>query len=90
MKVIIDTPEGIAKQAGAIYKEILTAKPDAVLGFATGSTPLDLYAELVRLYERIRGGAEVGLAHPVGHALERVLARRPDLYLLRHAQKLLV
>ena len=51
MKVIIDTPEGIAKQAGAIYKEILDAKPDAVLGFATGSTPLDLYAELVRLYE---------------------------------------
>ena len=49
MKVIIDTPEGIAKQAGAIYKEILTAKPDAVLGFATGSTTLDLSAELVRL-----------------------------------------
>ena len=51
MKIIIDTPEGIAKQAAAIYKEILDAKPNAVLGFATGSTPLDLYAELVRLYE---------------------------------------
>ena len=51
MKVIVDTPEGIAKQAGAIYKEILDAKPNAVLGFATGSTPLDLYAELIRLYE---------------------------------------
>ena len=51
MKIIVDTPEGIAKQAAQIYKEILEAKPDAVLGFATGSTPLDLYAELVRLYE---------------------------------------
>jgi len=51
MKVIIDTPEGIAKQAAAIYKEILDAKPNAVLGFATGSTPLDLYAELVKMYE---------------------------------------
>ena len=51
MKIIIDTPEGIAKQAAAIYKEILDAKPNAVLGFATGSTPLGLYAELVRMYE---------------------------------------
>ncbi len=51
MKVIIDTPEGIAKQAAEIYKDILAEKPNAVLGFATGSTPLDLYAELVRLYE---------------------------------------
>ncbi len=51
MKVIIDTPEGIAKQAAAMYKEILDAKPNAVLGFATGSTPLDLYAELVKLVE---------------------------------------
>jgi len=51
MKVIVDTPEGIAKQAAAIYKEILNEKPDAVLGFATGSTPLDLYAELVKMCE---------------------------------------
>ena len=49
MKVIIDTPEGIAKQAAAIYKEILDAKPNAVLGFATGSTPLDTYAELINV-----------------------------------------
>ena len=49
MKVVIDTPQGIAEQAAAIYKELLAAKPDAVLGFATGSTPLDLYAELARM-----------------------------------------
>ena len=51
MKVIVDTPEGIAKQAAAIYQEILKDKPNAVLGFATGSTPLDLYAQLIKLYE---------------------------------------
>ena len=51
MKIIIDTPEGIAKQAAEHYRSILAEKPSAVLGFATGSTPLDLYAELVRLYE---------------------------------------
>ena len=48
MQIIVDTPEGIAKQAADIYGELLSGKPDAVLGFATGSTPLDLYAELVR------------------------------------------
>lgn len=51
MKIIVDTPEGIAKQAAAIYQQILKDKPDAVLGFATGSTPLDLYAQLIKLYE---------------------------------------
>ena len=44
MKVIVDTPEGIAKQAAAIYQQILAEKPHAVLGCATGSTPLHLYA----------------------------------------------
>ena len=51
MKIIVDTPERIAEQAADIYAEILAAKPNAVLGFATGSTPLDLYAELIRRYE---------------------------------------
>lgn len=32
--------------------EVLNAKPDAVLGMATGSTPLGLYQELVRMYQR--------------------------------------
>lgn len=49
MQVIIDTPEGIAKQAAELYRSVLNQKPNAVLGFATGSTPLDLYAELVEL-----------------------------------------
>lgn len=49
MKIIVDTPEGIAKQAAAIYKDILDAKPNAVLGFATGSTPLSLYSQLIEL-----------------------------------------
>lgn len=49
MKVIIDTPEKIAQLAAERYVELLKAKPDAILGYATGSTPLDLYAELIRL-----------------------------------------
>ncbi|MDO4573409.1 MAG: glucosamine-6-phosphate deaminase [Clostridia bacterium] len=49
MKLIIDTPEKIAQMAAQRYAALLKEKPEAVLGFATGSTPLGLYAELARL-----------------------------------------
>lgn len=49
MKIIIDTPENIAKTAAKQYAALLREKPGAVLGFATGSTPLELYRELARL-----------------------------------------
>lgn len=49
MKIIIDTEENVAKKAAQRYVEILSAKPETVLGFATGSTPLGLYAELAKL-----------------------------------------
>ena len=49
MKIIIDSEENIAKKAAERYVELLKEKPDAVLGGATGSTPLGLYAELARL-----------------------------------------
>ena len=51
MKIIVDTPEGIARKAAQRYVQILADQPDAVLGFATGSTPLGLYGELIRLYQ---------------------------------------
>ncbi len=49
MKIIIGTEQEIAQKAAQRYVELLAAKPNAVLGYATGSTPLGLYAELVRL-----------------------------------------
>ena len=49
MKVIIGSEQEIAKQAAQQYVELLKRKPNAVLGGATGSTPLGLYAELARL-----------------------------------------
>lgn len=48
MKLIIDTAEKVASLAADHYTEVLAQKPTAVLGLATGSTPLGLYAELVR------------------------------------------
>ena len=49
MKVIVDSAENIAALAAQQYVDLLTRKPNAILGGATGSTPLGLYAELVRL-----------------------------------------
>ena len=49
MKVIIDSAQNIAAMAAQQYVALLKRKPSAILGGATGSTPLGLYAELVRL-----------------------------------------
>ena len=49
MKIFVDTLENAANAVAAKYVELLAKKPDAVLGFATGSTPLGLYAELAKL-----------------------------------------
>jgi glucosamine-6-phosphate deaminase len=51
MEVIIQRDyEQMSKTAGKIVAELLNTKPNAVLGMATGSTPLGLYQELVRLH----------------------------------------
>ena len=51
MEVIIQKDyEHLSKVAARMVVDILNAKPDAVLGMATGSTPLGLYQELVRLH----------------------------------------
>ncbi len=46
--VIVETPQQAAPLVADAYTALLTAKPDAVLGLATGSTPLGLYQELIR------------------------------------------
>lgn len=48
MKIFIGTPQEVAAVAALRYKELLSSKPNAVLGFATGSTPIGLYRELIR------------------------------------------
>ena len=49
MKLIIGTQEEVIKKAAQRYVKLLNEKPEAVLGLATGSTPLGLYAELAKL-----------------------------------------
>ncbi len=51
MEVIIEKNyEALSKLAAQAVVRVLNSKPNAVLGMATGSTPLGLYQELVRLY----------------------------------------
>jgi len=52
MEVIIkDTVEEMGEVAARLVARQLNAKPDTVLGLATGSTPLGLYAELARMHK---------------------------------------
>ena len=52
MEVIIQRSyEEMSRSAAQIVVEVLNTKPNAVLGMATGSTPLGLYQELVRLHK---------------------------------------
>jgi len=49
MRVIIDKDyDAMSRRAADFVTELLQRKPDAVLGLATGSTPLGLYKELIR------------------------------------------
>jgi len=53
MEVIISkTYEEMSRAAALDVAEVLNATPDAVIGMATGSTPLGLYQELVRMHKK--------------------------------------
>src|SRR5438034_9298551 len=53
MQVLIaKTYEEMSRAAAVAVAEVLNAKPNAVLGMATGSTPLGVYQELVRIHKK--------------------------------------
>ncbi len=49
--LIFETYEQMSKAAAKAVAELLNSKPNAVLGLATGSTPLGLYKELARMHK---------------------------------------
>ena len=53
-KIVCNNYDEMSGAAADIVVNQLTVKPDSVLGLATGSTPLGMYAELVKRY---RAGA---------------------------------
>src|SRR6478609_3152316 len=48
--VVLPSYEQMSRAAAQVVADVLNAKPNAVLGMATGSTPLGLYQELVRMH----------------------------------------
>ena len=49
MKVIIaENYDEVSKKAAEIMIDVVKNNPQAVLGLATGSTPLGLYAEMIK------------------------------------------
>lgn len=52
MKVLIfDDSKSLARAAAAVFANEILSKKAPVLGLATGSTPLETYGELVKLYQ---------------------------------------
>ncbi len=52
MRVIIEKDyQAMSKRSAQLVAEVIRKKADAVLGLATGSTPIGLYKELVRMHE---------------------------------------
>ncbi|MCM8812291.1 MAG: glucosamine-6-phosphate deaminase [Candidatus Omnitrophica bacterium] len=52
MEVIIkETYEEVSKFAAELIADVIRRKPRAILGLATGSTPLGTYKELIRLHK---------------------------------------
>ncbi len=49
--LVYDSQEKISRAAGNYIASIVTSKPNAVLGLATGSTPLLTYKAMIELYE---------------------------------------
>ncbi|MCM8804686.1 MAG: glucosamine-6-phosphate deaminase [Candidatus Omnitrophica bacterium] len=49
--IIVKSYEDIGKEAAKIVKDLIIKKPNAVLGLATGSTPISLYKELIRIHK---------------------------------------
>jgi glucosamine-6-phosphate deaminase len=72
--VILPTREAIASTAADCVEALLNRQPQAVLGLATGSSPLALYGELVR---RHRAG-RVSFAQARAFMLDEYVGLPPD------------
>ena len=80
MKIaVFDSSEQIAEVAADFYSELLSSNPQAVLGLATGSSPVPLYNELIR---RHRAG-QISFAQAKAFLLDEYIglaAAHPEAY----------
>jgi len=71
--IIAPDPAGVATAAAGIITDLIGTKPTAVLGLATGSSPLGLYAELA---ERVADGLDMTAVR--AFALDEYVGICPD------------
>ena len=79
MEVVIAPPAELAALAADTTEQLLAAKPTAVLGLATGSSPLGIYDELARRHQTGR----ISFAHARGFTLDEYIglpADHPESY----------
>ena len=80
MEVIVQkTPADMARAAAREVAQVLNAKPNAVLGMATGSTPLGVYQELVRMHRERRAGL-LARRHVQPRRVRRPAVTHPQSY----------
>ena len=72
--VICSTFDEISKAAAAVVAKVVRDKPDAVLGLATGSTPLGLYKELIRMHKK----EGLDFSHVTTFNLDEYVGLTPD------------
>ncbi len=72
--IIVKNYDEMSKKAAGIIKNRLEQKPDLVLGLATGSTPMGLYKELIRLHKE----KSVSFAKVRTFNLDEYLGLKPD------------
>ena len=83
-----DNPQQVAEVAGALIRAQVLRKPQSVLGLATGSTPIPLYDELVRLH----GAGQVDMSRITTYNLDEyagLAADHPQSYHFFMWEKLL-
>lgn len=72
--IILPDAEAVGRMAARVVARVLRERAAPVLGFATGSTPLPLYRELVRLHQ----AGELDFAHATSFNLDEYVGLAPD------------
>ncbi|WP_029067781.1 glucosamine-6-phosphate deaminase [Jonesia quinghaiensis] len=72
--VIHESPEQLARLAASVITDTLRTEPHPVLGLATGSSPLPIYAELIRLHRT----DNLSFAHATAFTLDEYVGLPPD------------
>lgn len=85
-RILVENRVAMAKEAADLVAYQINAKPDSVLGLATGETPLGLYHELVK---RVKSG-EISFRKVITFNLDEYVGLAPshpqsyNLYMTKH------